>query len=434
MSNHNGNSLAGETREFMVWLSNLDELGLVYGAGLRQQVLDQAIHRLETQGLLVRQMEHKDSTLIATGELPPEPGDCLERICAAVGREPVAVGRAQVWLQVEAQEVSGISTRSMSEMHGRSRSASSRQQLPRARNLRARWKQDYQDDMALACRLLGDLRPGHLALAFQPVAALAASGLPPLYYECLLRRSVASGDDGYDLPQAIQALERLGLVERLDRSVLWAALDALAANEDLCLGCNVSARSFVNSAWWSELLEHLEDHPAVAQRLVLEIAEIPEGKSAQGLIRHLQILGVRMALAGIRTHSGSLDALGKARINIVKLDQSVLETSSAGKLPLKMLESLVSMCAERGATVIVQGIDSEAKLEAAREAGAEGAQGYFIARPSLHLHGLFEHVVQVPDILRLDETDTDAWAESALSGWSRVARPMPAGLGLGLVQ
>ncbi|MEQ6435133.1 EAL domain-containing protein [Comamonas sp. w2-DMI] len=422
-------NLGKVSREYMVWLCNLEELRLVYGPELQQQALEVAVERLQRQGLSARLAEPKGCSLLASESLCPTEGaetedqaqDRLERICSAIGREPVTLGAKKAYLQVEAQALGGISLHSMSELHGRSRSVACRRQQPAARNLRPRWRQDYQQDMYLACRLLDDLRLGILAVAFQPVAALNSAGPgPSMYYECLLRRNISAESDGYGVPDAIQALERLGLVERLDRSVLWTALDALVANQEVSLGCNVSARSFASAAWWTEVLVYLEEHPGVAQRLVVEITEtssFPDEKSAQALIRHLQILGVRVALDDIGTQCGSLDILDKVRANIIKLDKSVLEKAAGGQPTMKMLQSVVGVCTDRGVSVIVEGIDSAAALDTALGAGASGAQGYFIAHPSLHLHGLFDQILHVPDVLLQMDAAAYDWAH--MLNWSR---------------
>ena len=388
--------------EFTVWLSNLEELGVAYGSDFYAHALNKAIERLQRRGLSVRVLEHKRPTLVVMGQFSSaadsEYQGEAQRICAAVGQEPITWGIKQAYLRVEVQALDPVAETGMGAEPGHSRTAHWRLQAA-ARNLRPGWRQSYQDDMCLASYLLNDLRSGSLALAFQPVATREYSKADPsLYYECLLRRT--STANSYGVPAAIQALERLGLVERLDRSVLWATLGALAASENLNLGCNVSASSFVNAAWWNEILAHLEDRPDLAQRLVVEITEtstFPEEKAALKLIRHLQLLGVRIALDDIGKEPGSLDILNKVRANIIKLDKSVLQETTDGELPLRLLQGMISICAEHGVSVVVEGIDSVAKLDVALTAGATGVQGYLIARPSLQLRGLLDDLVRVQD-------------------------------------
>jgi EAL domain-containing protein (putative c-di-GMP-specific phosphodiesterase class I) len=404
MLNHSQKTTGRVFKEFMVWLPNLDELELVYGSDFHAYAFNQAIARMQGHGLTVQLLEPRRSTLMASGhfslaEDSEHHGDA-ERICAAVAQEPVAWGIQLVYLQVEVLVLDAVSAYGMSEMRGCSRTAACRRYPPTGK-LRPIWRQNYQSDMYLASSLLHDLGRGNLALAFQPVATSEyCVADPSLYYECLLRRTVPDTRGGYSVPDAIQALERMGLVERLDRSVLWATLGALASSEELSLGCNVSARSFVSGGWWNELLAHLEDRPDLALRLVVEITEtstFPNEKAALGLIRHLQLLGVRIALDDIGKGRGSLDILDKVRANIVKLDKSVLDLTPEGELPVRMLQNMVGICANHGASVIVEGVDSVAKLEAALAAGATGVQGYLIARPSLRLRGLLDDGVQLQD-------------------------------------
>src|SRR5256885_5371095 len=122
------------------------------------------------------------------------------------------------------------------------------------------------------------------------------------------------------------------------------------------------------------------------------------------------LLGVRVALDDIVPRRGGLDILGKLRANIVKIDKSVLDQSLQARPSARMMQGLVSLCADRGACVIVEGIESAQGLEAVALAGAHGAQGFFIARPSLH--GLLDQVVRVEDVLEvLEATEVQDGAE-----------------------
>jgi isopentenyl diphosphate isomerase/L-lactate dehydrogenase-like FMN-dependent dehydrogenase len=72
--------------------------------------------------------------------------------------------------------------------------------------------------------------------------------------------------------------------------------------------------------------------------------------------------------------------------------------------------------------VIVEGIESAQGLEAVALAGAHGAQGFFIARPSLH--GLLDQVVRVEDVLEvLEATEVQDGDELDMAlSWSGMER------------
>lgn len=437
--------------DLAIWLPQLQAWRSAYGGDFCEGALQACVDRLRELGLAEGSLERAGDTLLARGFEPgmladhpaarprlalhamgPAGNGWMHALEATLSRDPVVVGARQAYLRAEVQALGSVSMNGLQEIrnHG---SPVPGGQPPTARRMNARWSKAYQEDMQLAGRLLDDLRQGHLALAFQPVALLEPGGGSSgssagsgsvggkgrtLYHECLLRRSVFSVYDNYAVPRAIEALERLGLAARLDRSVLWSVIGALEMKTGHVLGCNLSAASFCDEAWWEGVFDYLEERPDIAQRLVLEITEtgaFPCEKAALRLVRHLQILGVRVALDDIVPKRGGLDMLSRLRANIVKIDKSVLDQCMAARPSARMMQGLVSLCADRGACVIVEGIESAQGLEAVAQAGAHGAQGFFIARPSLH--GLFDQVVSVADVLPAMEAQGGEDLEMALS-WS----------------
>ncbi|CAB5685259.1 Bacteriophytochrome cph2 [Delftia tsuruhatensis] len=428
------NTQCGRPVSLMIWLANLEELKSAYGGALAEAAVQTCLERLAGLGMASHQIARNGATIMVADFLPQAleaTGDrgeqrWAEAIQSALGCDPVQHASTQAYLQVEVEALGCISMSGAHEMQGRHGFSSYRRQVPESGRLRARWSRSYQDDMQLAGRLLDELRLGQLALALQPVAALGADGTgDALYHECLLRRRQLAVYDNYTVPEAIEALERLGLVSRLDRSVLWSVLGALQACSGHSLGCNLSASSFVDEAWWDGLFTYLEDRPDVARRLVVEITEtsaFPCERSALALVRHLQILGVRVALDDIAPKRGGLDILSRLRANIIKLDRSVLEPVDGRRSP-RMLQDLVRLCADGGACVVLEGIESAEDLVAAWRARVHGVQGFFVARPSLLRHGLFDEVVGVEDVLQPTDAVASDWAELSLSWAGAVARP-----------
>ena len=72
----------------------------------------------------------------------------------------------------------------------------------------------------------------------------------------------------------------------------------------------------------------------------------------------------------------------------VKIDHSLtqrLKTQRAGA----MIRGIASACRELGMLLVAEGVETEAHLDAVREAGATHAQGYYLGRP-VSLDGLGE--------------------------------------------
>ncbi|WP_024888758.1 EAL domain-containing protein [Luteimonas huabeiensis] len=235
----------------------------------------------------------------------------------------------------------------------------------------------HRRDRTLAAELLDDLIHRRLVLAFQPVRRLAAADASACLYEEALLRRAGERDDAP--AEAIRALERQGAIAQLDRSVLWSVIQTLARHPGQCLGANISAASLRAEAWWQAPLRYLGAHPRVARRLTVEITETAPVRhpiEALSLIAGLQARGVRVALDDLGAGHATLAFLARSRADLAKIDRSVLFR------PPDALRELVRACADHCPCVVVEGIESEADLAAARHAGAHAAQGFHVGRPT----------------------------------------------------
>lgn len=265
----------------------------------------------------------------------------------------------------------------------------------------ARGHAHAQNDAWLGRRLLNDLEQRRLQLAFQPVRWIAQTDPPAgFYHEALLRQA---GRADYAPADAIQALERLGLVMRLDHSVLWTVLDILATHPGEHLGANVCAASLRTDDAWLRLRAHLKSHPAIARRLILEITEtapVRHDAEAFPLMADLQALGVRIALDDLGAGYSTLALLARSRADVAKIDRTVLRRMrDRGRWP-NLLRDFVRGCARECACVVVEGIESEQDLDAARDAGAHAVQGFHVGRPAMAPAWLAGAMVTVSDVLQ----------------------------------
>ena len=239
-----------------------------------------------------------------------------------------------------------------------------------------------------AVALLDDLRAGKLALAFQPIMSLDEDGERAcLYSEALLRRRQEENESSHAGPDAIETLERLGWIPRLDCSVVWTIVRLLERHPTQRIGCNVSALSIYDDAWWRALLAYLKENPSLARRFTLEITEtgfIGDLDEARGLIASLRATGVRIAVDDVSADNRALELLSYLRADIAKIDRSVLRIDGSLSLPdPDLLPKLITACAGYSPYVVVEGIENAIELRAACRAGAQGIQGFLIERPDL---------------------------------------------------
>ena len=67
---------------------------------------------------------------------------------------------------------------------------------------------------------------------------------------------------------------------------------------------------------------------------------------------------------------------------VVKLDRELVTGLDKSKRQQILVRNLVQMFADLNASVVAEGIETEAELMAARDCGAQLGQGYYLARPN----------------------------------------------------
>lgn len=372
-----------------MYIDDLPKLFAAYGTTCVQQAIDRALpERLAAIGIsshhIARVGQHAIVTL--ADDVPPSsPYDdaLLERIKAAVSRLPLDCGGHRILLKVLVTLGVPETCLEASPFDASRYSPHAWPQLPDATpSLDARLTA-FRHDMNAATAFFDDVRAGRITLAFQPII-ISSTLRMPLYHEVLLRR--VDGDTATTCYPVIQALERLGLVARLDRSVLWTVIGLLENHPDVCLGANVSALSLQHDGWWRILQDYLAKNPDIATRLTLEITEtsaITNAEEAANLLLALRIMGCRIALDDMGAGYSTISFLAATRPNIVKIDKTFVTQSEGKHQPQTLLKHFVTLCSDLSACVIAEGIETEEDMKAATQAGVHALQGYYLGRPEL---------------------------------------------------
>lgn len=237
------------------------------------------------------------------------------------------------------------------------------------------WRAQYTSDMAIAADLLAALEDGDLRLDYEPIW-YARGEEQVLYHEALLRKM--TGTSSAAAGTFVPALERTGLVRRVDQWVMAAVVDTLRANPTVRLGCNVSALSAVVDIWWISILARLSEEPDVASRLTIEMTGTAplDLAAASYFALTFQSLGCRIALDAVGAGYSNMEALVSLRPDVAKIDAMYIDRArfmATGQDCLAHLIGLASSCASR---VVVEGIESDEDLLVAQRSGASWVQGY----------------------------------------------------------
>lgn len=218
---------------------------------------------------------------------------------------------------------------------------------------------------------------------FQPIVDLRHGRVSGFEALARLRRGGATMPTAAFLTR-MPSNERLGLFSvMLDRS-LAALTTILPASSDLYVSINVERFLFVADSFFEILETALAAHAYPGSRLVLEILEGEQIEDEAAMIRSLERvrgLGVRVALDDIGTAHASLFNIKTLPVDILKLDQSFARGLTRNPHDLQFILSMLSLARGLGKSLVVEGVETAAILDAMMILGIEYTQGYAIARP-----------------------------------------------------
>lgn len=206
--------------------------------------------------------------------------------------------------------------------------------------------------------------------AFQPIIDLRDGSV--VGYEALARPR-----DGSSPEQLFATARAEGRLSEVDRECRAEALRAAAE-----AGLNAPFALFLNADAGALELD-LPDLPKSGPTLVMEITESALTERPEAVLRTLTALRTRgwgVSLDDVGGDSRSLAVMPLLYPDVIKLDLRLL--AERDDIDVARVVTAVGAEAERRhASVLAEGIDSEAQLEMARAAGATLGQGYMLGAP-----------------------------------------------------
>ncbi|MDK4741039.1 EAL domain-containing protein [Rhizobium sp. LEGMi198b] len=235
-------------------------------------------------------------------------------------------------------------------------------------------------DKGHSALILKAIAKGGLSFVVQPIHD-AQDIEAILYAECLARVTDAEGvvhTAGAFVPQ----LERLEGRFDLDLRMLELVLSALTADAALTLGCNLSAATLSAPDRFADIFNRISRQPELTSRLVVEVTETyPLVGAPVERLKMIRALGCRIAIDDFGTGYATPSHLLQVTADIVKIDASFIRDIRPGRDGHDSLYHLVGFASCLAPLVVVEGIETEAQLEAARSTGGTHAQGFLLSRP-----------------------------------------------------
>ncbi len=237
--------------------------------------------------------------------------------------------------------------------------------------------------------LIGELRSAihqdQFRLHFQPVLDLQSFRVPSV--EALVRWE--HPDHGLMLPaDFIDLAEVSGSIGPLTRWVITHAIDQMAAWDDdridVTIAINLSVRNLYDADLVAWLRDLLDERGVTGTRLQFEITEsrlMDDPVKALEVIGQIRALGIRTSIDDFGTGYSSLAYLKHLPIDELKIDRSFVASMVSDTSDLAIVRSTIDLSHNLGLSVVAEGVEDQATLDALIDLGCDRAQGYHISRP-----------------------------------------------------
>jgi diguanylate cyclase (GGDEF)-like protein len=237
-----------------------------------------------------------------------------------------------------------------------------------------------------AARIRDALTGDRLSLHTQPIRSLASGGIER--YELLLRMTT---EEGELLPAAsfIEAAERAGMVQELDRWVVARALELLVERErqgaPLSLHVNISGASLTDISVLEFIERRLDEGGADPSSCTFEItdtANVYDYDAAAGFADRLTDFGCQVAIDDYGAGFGPFHYLKQIPFDLIKIDGSFIRDMPRSDADQLTVQAIVQIARGLGKTTIAEYVQDDQTTEMLREYGVDMAQGFHLGRPA----------------------------------------------------
>lgn len=249
---------------------------------------------------------------------------------------------------------------------------------------------DKRHEMLWINQINNALEMKRIVLHRQSIVGLQHQNSSDTHYEILLRLKASDGQLIYP-NQFLPLVERYHLGPRLDREVVSAAFDWLAAHpQELerlgTCAINLSGQSIASNDLLNFIIERLQQTGLPAEKICFEITEtaaITDLENARQFIAGLKALGCRFALDDFGSGLSSFAYLKTLDVDVIKIDGMFVKDMMTDAVNLATVKSINEVARALGKQTIAEFVENEEIANELASIGVDFAQGYYFHKPSL---------------------------------------------------
>ena len=211
-----------------------------------------------------------------------------------------------------------------------------------------------------------------LHMVFQRIVHLATGAT--VGYEALARFPIGGPEEWF------RTAAEVGLGVELELAAIRRALDAMEAyvvERGQYLSVNCSPATLIDERFWELFHSHDMSHLVVELTEHVPVEEYEQYKQALTVIRRL---GARLAIDDAGAGYSSLRHIVQLEPDIVKVDRAFVEVD-VDVSKRRAVQALIDLAHSMGATVIIEGVETEAQRSELDRMGASCVQGWLYGKP-----------------------------------------------------
>ena len=183
----------------------------------------------------------------------------------------------------------------------------------------------------------------------------------------------------------VPAAERASLIRTITAPLLKKALAAMSQwPEPLTLSFNLSGQELIAEGAISTVIDILKTHAGDSSRVIFEVREnalhLDQEKSRAALQR-LAGAGARIAIDDFGRGASNVAALSALPVSRIKIDRQYTAALLSDQSARRIIKTLASLARSLDLECVIEGVETQAQLDALRAGGVRHVQGYLFCRP-----------------------------------------------------
>lgn len=246
----------------------------------------------------------------------------------------------------------------------------------------------HQENIKISGQIIEAINENRVCTAYQPI--IHSHDTHMNFMECLAR---IKDNEGNFIPayKFIAVAESIGFIKNIDFKLLENALQDLVKYPHLKLSINLSGHTLYNLFSNIKLMNLLNAHKTVANRLCLELTETIPLQDIENLdqgLSKIKKMGYKIGLDDFGAGYNSFANLYHFDFDIVKLDGSYVKNISENHKNQIFTQTLTELAKRLNIEIVAEMIDNEKDLNLIKSFGIDYFQGYYFSAPSVDFNAM----------------------------------------------